>query len=722
MAARQLPGRTLGGALLISMPEIAELAGVRRPVVTAWRRRHLGFPAAAGGSMAAPLFDARTVVDWLVATGRADRARIEPELSLYTFAAFGAEFPAADLVAMLTALICLRWLDEDEPLDAGRGDIVAAASLRAARVDPADNLLLSEIRQLPPGAGVLASAADDLIEAAWGCRGAVERIMAARHRFGAAELTTRAVPPELAWLVARLSGAAERSARPDPILVSDPAAGPGDLIAAVIELLGADRLPRCGGAERSSYLARLARRRLVVHGIPLQDADIAVADGLPDGAANPDVIVTQIPYQPPESRSATAVLDLIRDISAWLRPDANAVVIGPADVLVSVLPAASDAALARAKLLQDHLVQAVVRLPGGAAPDCPGDEAALWVLGSAWNSSRDDHILLADVSDRELTDEVIDELTEDVLAWRRGGYDPRAHTRTLSDQVQVSDLVEPPRPLTVRRSAAVREQQAGAATRVARVTRLQADLAMIGSRAAAGRRPVHGGVAVRAADRAADRPVLVTIGALIKAGRLIMVKGTRLTPAHLAGTGQFPVLGGPELSGTARRGQRKIDQATLGAHYPRAKLTEPGDVVVTTVPQLAAAVDHEGYSVTEFPARILRIPAAEQAQFTPLVLAALLSSAAGATSPAGLAGPVREARRLDQYQVALLSPAELQRLHALLEGLDQQITRAQQQIDALTEIRNVTAAGLLDGTLTVTGGGSAGDPPASTPRSDDRKS
>jgi hypothetical protein len=191
--------------------------------------------------------------------------------------------------------------------------------------------------------------------------------------------------------------------------------------------------------------------------------------------------------------------------------------------------------------------------------------------------------------------------------------------------------------------------------------------------------------------------VRVTIGALIRAGRLTTARGTRLSPAHLADTGQFPVLGGPELFG-ARRGQRKIDRATLAGHYPRAKLTEPGDVVAITVPQLAATVDHEGHSVAEFPARILRIPAAEQAQFTPRVLAALLSPAARASS---LAGPVRQVRRLDQYDLVLLSPAEVQRLDALLARLDQQLTSAQQQVDALTEIRNVTAAGLLDGTLAI---------------------
>ena len=255
MTARHLPGRPPGSAPLISMPEIAELAGVRRPVVTTWRRRHLGFPAPAEGGIGSPLFDARQVVDWLVDTGRADRARIEPELSLHTLAAIGGVFPASDLMAMLTALICLRWLDDDEPLAADTGDIVAGVNRRAGRLDPDDELLRSEIGQLPRA---LAAAVDELIEAAWGGQGAFERIMSARHRFQAADLYTRTVTPELAWLVARLSGARERAARPGSILLADPTAGPGDLMTAVIELLGTS--PGWCGADWSCTGYRSRRR------------------------------------------------------------------------------------------------------------------------------------------------------------------------------------------------------------------------------------------------------------------------------------------------------------------------------------------------------------------------------------------------------------------------------------------------------------------------------
>ena len=40
-------------------------------------------------------------------------------------------------------------------------------------------------------------------------------------------------------------------------------------------------------------------------------------------------------------------------------------------------------------------------------------------------------VLLADVSDRELTHQVISDIVEDVTTWRRDGYVPGAHRRVF---------------------------------------------------------------------------------------------------------------------------------------------------------------------------------------------------------------------------------------------------------------------------------------------------
>ena len=49
--------------------------------------------------------------------------------------------------------------------------------------------------------------------------------------------------------------------------MADPAAGPGDLLAAVARVLGPDSPPVIAAAEADPALARLLRRRLLVHGV-----------------------------------------------------------------------------------------------------------------------------------------------------------------------------------------------------------------------------------------------------------------------------------------------------------------------------------------------------------------------------------------------------------------------------------------------------------------------
>ncbi|MGH3319259.1 MAG: hypothetical protein ACRDN9_03595 [Streptosporangiaceae bacterium] len=669
---------------------------MRRPVVTTWRRRHPDFPAPVSGDASRPLFDARQVTDWLVTTGRADREQIEPDLAVHTLTALGGTLPAGDLVAVVTALICLRYLDDDEPLADGTDDVIAAAKGRAARVDPDDELLLTEIDQLPGDAGWLASAVDELVEAAWGCRGAFERVLGVRTRFNATDLYAQAVAPELAHLVAGLSGTRERARYADPLCVTDPVTGPGDLLAAVAHLLGDDYELMFTGATNDRHLARLVRRRLAVHGVPRTDMDIREGDVLPDEAGDPDAIVTQIPYVPREDRSPGQILDAVDDISVRLGRGSVAVVVGPADVLVGPLPPYSPEERTRAKLLTSDAVEAVVRLPGGLVPFRPGYETALWVMSPAYESRWRGRVLLVDVSDRTLTRDVVDAVVEDVVTWRRDGYDPRRHTRTFAVQAPVSDLVDPAKPLLANRPLGSREAEITATERVGRIARLEADLDRIDAHASAVRKPARSAVAASQKGP----PATATIGALARRQRLRLLKGTRLNPADVSEGGHHQVLGSSEVLGRQRRGSRKVDRRVLAERYHRAELTEPGDVIVTTVPELGAIIDEAGYSVVEFPARALRIPDSERGQFTPRVLAALLTGGRHGTRPAGA---VRAARRIEDYDVALLGPAEVRRLDELLATLDEHRQRARQEIDAFDELRQVTTAGLTDGSLAFAG-------------------
>jgi hypothetical protein len=681
------------------MTEIAELAGVQRPVVTTWRRRHRDFPARAGGNAAQPLFDPRQVADWLTFTGRASREQIEPELSLYTLAGLANHYPGADLVAAVTALICLRYLaDENEPLADGTDDVIAVLRERAIEIDPNDQLLLSEVHDVPPTAAWLAGLVDELAEAAWGCRQAFERVMAARNRFRAGSLSASAVSPALAQLIAEVSGAHELARGADSLIVTDPAAGAGDLLTAVARLLGPDHAPMFTGAEVDPALARLVRRRLAVHGVPEVDMDIRIGAELPDETGDPDVIVTQIPYLPGEERDAADVLDRVGDVAVRMTTDRFAVVLGPAAVLAGDLPPFSAAARARADLIKGDMVEAIIRLPGGLMPFRPGYETALWVMTQARGSQWRGRVLLADVSDRPLSGEIVRDLAEDVITWRRDGYVPGAHRRVFGVQAEIGSLVDPPRPLVpVQRPDSPRERKADADARIALVTQYGADLDRIGATATADRQ--HVGTEVLAAANL--WPATEAVGALVRRGRLVMRKGIRIASADIGASGQHVVLGSEEVLGSRRPGERRVDLEVFANRYPNARLTEPGDVLVTTSSRPGAMIDHDGYAVAEYPVRILRIPKTEVDQFTPRVLCALLF---GDGSGGRVAGAVRAARSLDEQRVPLLPPASVRLLDALLTSIEARRLLAVREVGVLDELRQVAARGLIDGTLTLADG------------------
>jgi hypothetical protein len=686
------PSGPARGALLMSMTEIADLAQVKRPVVTTWRRRYPDFPAPVGGDAISPLFDSRQVADWLIGTGRDPERRIEADLSLHALAGLGTGLPPPDLMALLTALICLRDQDGD-PVAAADSDLRDGLQRRAAHVDPHDTCLRSELALLPAEAGRLVEAVDELVEAAWGCTGAFERVMSAGQRFKVGGLYVRTVAPGLARLVADLSGAQER-ARERTATVCDPAAGPGDLLAAVADAVGLDYQLIFQAAETDCYLARLAGRRLAVHGVAWSDLKLAVGEEVPEGWANPDVIVTQIPYRPGETRSPEQVIDRLDDIALRLAPGCTAVVLGPASALADDLRPYSPAERARAKLLASGMVEAIIRLPGGLVPFRPGYDVALWVLTSAYDSPYRGWVLLADVSDRALTSDVITALVEDVVTWRRDGYRPQAHTRAFGVQVKVGDLVDALRPLTARRPARGSSGRTAGAALVSRVTDLEAALDRLADGSPSPRQPIRSGIA--AGGRAS--PPAQTIGALVKARRLVIRPGTRLRGVPVGRDGHHDVIGVPEVLGRARRGDRRIDRVVL-AGLRRAHLTEPGDVVVTTTPEFGVLVDHAGLAVVEFPAKVLRIPAAERQSFTPRSLAGLLAGRIPSLRPPGA---VRSARRLEDHAVPVLSPAEVRFLDQFLATLDARQEALQQQLDLLIELRDVTTSGLFDGTLTFT--------------------
>ncbi|WP_395106628.1 hypothetical protein [Actinomadura sp. SCN-SB] len=680
-------------ALLMSMTEIAELADVKRPVVSTWRRRYPDFPQPATEERGQQLFDAARVVDWLVETGRAKRSEIEGDLRIHTLARLGARLPSSALIPTLTALICLRHLSGDEPLDDGAPGLMARLRERADESDPDDDLLASEIRGLR--ASWLPAAVDELVEAAWSTQGASERIMQVRDRLGAADLSSSRLDPVLESLVAGLADARARADRDGEVRLVDPYAGVGDLLIAVAGTLRDDQLLRVTACCGDPVAARLTRRRLAVRDVPEVEYEVRTdPEGCLDEAT---IVVTQLPYRPAEERSAALSLNALNDVLLPLPHGATAIVVAPADTTTALDPT-SDAGVLRGQLLASGSVKAVIRLPGGLVPYRPGYELALWVLTADYAVGERGKVLLADVSDRALTSGLVDALITDVVAWRDERFDPDAHRRVHTVATPVSALIASPRPMLPRYLPSQDDLRWDVPERVARALELERvawearpDAPRLNSDLSAVPRP--------------RPPRTATIAELSGGGRpkaLSLRKGTRLPtglirPASstVNTTNSYAVFGPPEVLGESAPGSRRVDRIEFERTCPGARHSKPGDVIITTAPRPSAAVDHDGHSVVEFPARILRIEEGGRKHFTPRVLAALLDRAGRAD------GAIRPAQRLQELALPLLPPSEVKRLDRLLADLDDRQDRARREIAALDELRRIAATGLADGTLTL---------------------
>ena len=413
-----------------------------------------------------------------------------------------------------------------------------------------------------------------------------------------------------------------------------PAAGPGDLLAAVVALLGADNPPSvhrrrarpCAGPAGPAADAR-PRRPAARPGHPDRH-------GTARRSGDPDVIVTQLPYQPGEARDLVAVLDVVDDVAVRLSPGRFAVVLGPAAALADELPPYSAAARARADLLTGDVVEAVIRLPGGlrSVPARLRDRA----VGA--DPGRATPVAGTRAARRRLRPGAYPRRDQRP----RGGRGHLAAGRLpaggapppFGAAVAVRNLIDPPRPLDGQPPAGEPRERAGgrATQRVTAITRYGVELDRIGATATAVRRHVRT-EALAAADRA-SRPPRPSVA-------LAPGKPAHSSQGHQDQAGSTSPRPVTMSSSARKRCSASAGRASAGSTarcspgLPDARLTEPGDVLVTMSPRPGAMIDQDGLSIAEFPVRILRIPAAEAEQFTPRVLAALLFADGSGTRAAG---------------------------------------------------------------------------------------
>jgi hypothetical protein len=691
------------------MSEIAALARVKRPVVSTWRRRHPDFPAALSQNSGRPLFDGAQVAEWLIASGLGNAATTElrSELTLFAIIALRERFTPWQLVETLGSLLCLRRLDGRPLTDGTNGPLSEAEAdralwltvlRRAERIDAEDGFVLRELRSLDATAAPLARLAEDLVEAAYDEHGAYEWLLAARSRLGLDSLVADAVAPELRRLLAQLTDLHVRLEQGELLTLADPHARAGDLLAALLDDTDDREHVTVLAADPDERLARVTRRRLLLAGVSELDLDVQTGPDLEERLADPDFVVTQLPYRPSEARSVLAALAEVERVADLLRPGCTALILGPADALVDGLKD-TEASRLRSALFRGNVVESVVALPGGVLPFRPGYRPALWTLTRGPVPETEGRVLLADISSEQLTADVRTRLAEDVLLWRAEGFraldghDPR-YGRVVSvadlDRAFGGPLTPPAPPASAIWSDKVTERPALIAEAEARLERATAGIRAYEDEQG----PYRGGVL----RRVGRLPRLTTLGKLIAEGTVTRLPGHRVDDRHLTEDGHHAVLGPEEITGERLVGARRIDRLVLATAYDRVALTEPGDVVYTLTPCLGLYVDHDGFSVVAFPARVLRVGPDVARPLTPRVLAALLGAARGtARSPSA----VRPARRIEDYQLPDFDQDEVRRFDALLAETEHRERLLRAQADALTEARRLTVAGLADGTLTL---------------------
>ncbi|MBS2966350.1 hypothetical protein KGA66_25125 [Actinocrinis puniceicyclus] len=702
----------VGASGLMTLAEISQLAGVSRPAVTNWRRRFPDFPAQIGTDAARPQFDAGQVTGWLLAhntLGHAQPSELQFEGALHSLAAYATQFEPTRLLEVTSALLCLRALDDhDEPLfSAGDGSAAGDAEscerawarivARAREEDEDDEFLLGEIESADASTVALARLADSLTEAAYGPANAHEKLLAARHRLGLTELTVNALAPQLTLLIAQLSGAEAHASKHQAVAFADFHAGAGDVLQALAENAGPEARIRVLAAEADPLRARLSRRRMLIRGVDYMDLDVQIGTEIQRDLAEPDIAVICLPYRVGEQRDPASVFAQIRRVLDESGDTcATTIVLGPADALVGPLAPMSQAERERQRLLDTGLAEAVVRLPGGMIPFRPGYHSSLWILRRNPVPKARGRVLLCDVSAQALTSEVTRKLTEDVRHWRAAGYDPAGHSPRSGAPIDIRELAQRPgAPLDPPRKPSVYEWVLGIDERVQAIRQAEAQLAKQETQGAGKRGPLRG-VAQRRTDQV---PARTTLGALITAKRIEVIAGLRLDAAHLAPGGNHAVIGTAEVAGRAEVGERHIDLLTLTANYGHAQLTRPGDLVVCLNGDVTVLVDEQGANVVEFPARVLRIlEHRRNPQPTPRVLAALLEAAHG-TGRAGTA--VRAARKLEDFELPLLSTRDIQHYDRLLKDLNDRRALIAGQLASIDLIHGLTRRGLADGTLTV---------------------
>ncbi|WP_211882586.1 hypothetical protein [Pseudarthrobacter albicanus] len=665
-------------ALRMTLSDVAALAQVQRPVVSMWRKRSAGsphpFPEPAALDGGRELFDADQVAGWLDATGRGNNPEAVNDAAAFARMPATGSGPGNTLDA-LTALLTVKAmtgkalgsLTPDELLDL------------ADECDPDDLFLYSELEIQGPALASTAAFADRLVDSAYNAPAAFEQLLAARFRAGLREHSDTALAGSAVGLIAAAAVELAATLGGNPVF-ADSTRGGSDLLMGVVHTSGESAPFTFLTADDDGGAGRLARRRLRVHGV--DSGQIRVDPGGEFAVRGPVVHVAQYPSPGAPGMDALQILSAVEHLALQMDDQQRAVIIAPARVLCD-MPLAAVAAGLRSGLLRTGRVRAVVRLPQGLLRSKPREAQALWVLGPSFAEVpiAERWTMVADLSARDLTEDVGQDLVSDIVASMGDRATIRAHSFRFARLVQTRVLLAGKGSLVAAQSRGP-ARGVGGAEAVLRVEELVRLLHTGGSAKPAA-------LAVRAGDpQASAKPA--TVRELIAAGNLSYIKGNRLEDAVLKQTEGTQVLGPDELLNPHGAQPRHISLLDFAANYPAGRLTEPGDVVFCTSPHPVATVDAHGGSAVVFPARVLRIDAGDPGGLLSDVVAADINSLPAAD------------KSWRQWRLRRTPDAQRRNLSQTLAALQHEQREARERLRRLEELATLITDGVAGGSLTLT--------------------
>lgn len=554
---------------LLTLQDIADIAHVRRPVVSMWRSRQrshgdtIRFPEVAAVRAHVEYFERDAVTAWIERTGRGNNAGFARDAHA---AAVPDDVSLDDVAAMLTLAVLtdtqLANLDDDAIVDMADG------------CDPDDEFLFAEVDGLGRRSHDVAVYVDGLRSLSFGPADAYHRLCSTRLGRGQPRrLFSDSALSAFTTIVGAIAAARETT-----VTVEDASGGRNRLVVDIAAgLAESDGVEFVLSAEAQSPDARRQRRDALLRGLTpqpkAQGATVAVLSVM--------------------SLAAQDAITAIDDVQLSLPKGSTALVVGPSSLLCDRLDDA-DVEAGRDAILRSGTLRFAARLPRGLLVPAPRQALGLWVFGSQTGRRIADRaVALADLAHGDVLDDPSDDLINDIigaLTHLRGRAFRYCRLVATSDLIAERELVPPGATGALRRAVQPAEAVVRLEDHAAELARALPAL------------EVGFGQNTSTELPQSHRQQRASLRTLVDQGQIRVISGSRLDTG-LAGDDGTVQLFEP----VPEPATRYFDPLELQSRHPRAVRTEPDDVVFTQTPRPAARVDVHGGSTVAYPARILRI-------------------------------------------------------------------------------------------------------------------